>query len=317
MKELVTTPASKVAEGRTELDLFESGKAYYADGLYSLARDAFDALVLNFPNSPYREFAEIKVADSDFDQRKYAEAAVGYEQFLKDHPGSPSSGYALLQQARSHRLAYGGPGRDPAPLVRAREASERLLAQFPGSQYEPAARELRLDVLEQLTEHERIVRDFYVKQNRQQAAAVRDEIVQNRWEPLLAEERGALQQQVEAAAAEPRLQRGPVQPPARPSAPVMAPAGSVVVRKLECRDAEIVLHLSAAVDLAAEGSRIEPEDGKITFGLPGVSPISNDFECSRNGTVTAEEHGMIAVRTSRPALLFTMSRPDRVIIQFQ
>src|SRR5690606_5146246 len=98
------------------------------------------ALRDGYPLGPYTEFAEIKIADTHFFLRNYADAAPYYEQLLQNRSSSQSAAYLTLQAGRSYHLSNKGLGRDASALEKALTFYERVVEQFPRSLYAEAAR---------------------------------------------------------------------------------------------------------------------------------------------------------------------------------
>ncbi|NLF24668.1 MAG: outer membrane protein assembly factor BamD [Deltaproteobacteria bacterium] len=192
---LVVTGCSSSNEGKPEevpsseavnLDatqeaLFQTAQKLYQKGLYSVATDSYTALKNGYPVGAYAEYAELKLADAEFNAANYEDAAPLYENFIKDHPASKSTPYAIYQAARSHQSINRGVGRDPSPLYKSVELYDRLLAQYPESIYTQSAKEQRIKTLEQLALHEQMVIDFYGFQEKTDAVQARKVEFDEKW----------------------------------------------------------------------------------------------------------------------------------------
>src|SRR5262249_25882306 len=73
------TPADK---------LWEEGNQAYQDEAYELAIQKYKALLDQHPFDPHAEEAELKVAQSYYLNRKYAEAISAFGDFERMHPTS-------------------------------------------------------------------------------------------------------------------------------------------------------------------------------------------------------------------------------------
>ena len=144
-----------------EAELFENGKRYYQVALYSQAKETFEAIRDGYPLGPYAEFAEIKIADCEFQTAQYGSAALLYEEFLKNHPASVSSPYVLMRAAQSYQLSHRGIGRDSTSLHKALELYDQLLTRYPDSMHAGLAKEQRAQTQEYLAAYEKMVIDFY------------------------------------------------------------------------------------------------------------------------------------------------------------
>lgn len=326
----IKPPNTATIEG-AEAELFRAGKRLYANGLYSVARESFEALRANYPSSPLGEFAELKIADSYFDTGEYLSAQPLYEQFLKSYPLSGSAPYAMLQAGRSAHLAYRGPGRDPSGLHKSLAWYERILNEHPHSVYAPKALELRKDALSSLAEHESYVERFYRRREVLAAAERRAQARRERWEPLVQQATQALQ-----------VTRELQQSPHAPSPTVLAIArraptltepneerpshmdseraaasypGSVIVERVGCRDGTIALYLSKPFEPSGAPNRITIEDGVASLALSeaGGSPIST--RCDQI-EVTYDGQGSLSLRNvSADSLqVVPIRNPDRLLL---
>ncbi len=78
----------------------------------------------------------MKRAEAFFEQEGYPEAIVEYQHFLDMHRSHVLASYAQYRLAESHFSMATSVDRDPEPILKAREAFERLLDAYPGSKYE-------------------------------------------------------------------------------------------------------------------------------------------------------------------------------------
>lgn len=156
-----------------EQELFTNAKRQYQNSLQSVSRESFKSLKNNFPTGPYSEFAEIKIADSLFENADYAEALKIYEDYTKNRPSSVAVPYALLKAGRSAELSSAGAGRDPNPFIKALALYNQLIENFPESIYVEAAKQRKLGVTEILAEYELQVISFYEQQGKDNIADLR------------------------------------------------------------------------------------------------------------------------------------------------
>lgn len=166
--------ASSTTIDLSDRELFEQAKRHYTISLYSAAQGDFETLRDSFPSGPYREFAEIKIADSMFEQHEYLPAAAAYEDFVKNTPTSAAAPYATMRAGRSYQLAARGVGRDMTSVEKSVDLYDQLIKRYPTSPYAESARELRHSALEMLAEHERFISEFYEKKENEKAAAIRE-----------------------------------------------------------------------------------------------------------------------------------------------
>lgn len=168
-------------------ELLAKAKQLYSSGLYSVAKSSFQSLRDTYPLGPYAEFAELKIADCDFEVKDYEGAAARYDEFLKNRPSSPSASYAMLRLGRSQQFINKGIGRDSASLERALQTYTRLLEQHPSSVYARPAAAYKNQVMTRLAAQDRMIMDFYREQGQQKAYEARKAAYDAKWIPLLGE----------------------------------------------------------------------------------------------------------------------------------
>jgi len=83
----------------------------------------------------------IKRAESFFEKEDYAEAIIEYQHFLDLHKIHQLAPYAQYRLGESHHMMVKTFDRDASPVTMALAAFNKLLAEFPGSQWEADARE--------------------------------------------------------------------------------------------------------------------------------------------------------------------------------
>lgn len=117
--------------------------------------------------------AEIKIADAQFDNKDYIEAAASYEEFRKLHPNHEKAPYALYRQALSHYEQITGIDTDQTPVSNAVTLFESFLRLYPSSEYaEDVRNKLEVCRMKQV-EYEVYVGRFYYRTEKYSAAVKR------------------------------------------------------------------------------------------------------------------------------------------------
>lgn len=117
--------------------------------------------------------AELKIADAQFADKSYIEAAASYEEFRKLHPNHEKSPYALYRQALSQYEQITGIDTDQTPVSNAVTLFESFLRIYPSSEYTAEVRnKLEVCRLKQV-EHEIYVGRFYYRTDQYGAAIKR------------------------------------------------------------------------------------------------------------------------------------------------
>jgi outer membrane protein assembly factor BamD len=162
---------------------FELGEKALKGHDYADATAYFQYLRNKFPYSHFAPLAELRMADSNFEQEKYVESVDAYKNFIKDHPTNAQVDYAGFRIGLSHYkdipsdLFIVPPSyeKDQAQIKDAQTSLKDFLATYPDSSYVAKAKEMLSDVRERLARHELYVAKFYESHGRPRAAAWRYE----------------------------------------------------------------------------------------------------------------------------------------------
>ena len=153
------------------------------NGEYPDALAAFADVKAKFPYSKYAALADLRLADTHFEQGKFLEAVDAYRQFIKMHPTHQEIPYALWRIAESDFKQAPDAWwflpppeeRDQSTVRLAISAYQDVIDRYPQSEYAPQARAKIDDCHRLLAEHELYVAKFYWKHEKWQAAAARAE----------------------------------------------------------------------------------------------------------------------------------------------
>jgi outer membrane protein assembly factor BamD len=133
--------------------------------------------------SKYARLAELRIADADYEQEKFAEAIRGYKDFVRTHPTDEEDvAYARSRVAEASYaeipesfLMPAGEERDQASVVEAYKELKAYLADYPSSKQSAHIRDLVREVLGRLVHHELYVARFYLARENYDAAVARIE----------------------------------------------------------------------------------------------------------------------------------------------
>ncbi|MGB7574308.1 MAG: lipopolysaccharide transport periplasmic protein LptA [Thermodesulfobacteriota bacterium] len=165
----------KKIEGDPEV-LYKQGLTRFNKRDYPEALKKFEELKSSFPDSPpYTLLAELKVGDCHFLQKEYVEAIAAYEEFKKTHPSHEEIPYVQFQIGMSYFSQMLTLDRDQTPTKKALSSFEYLIANYPPSLFTEKAKEKTGVCKKRLADHEFYIGNFYYKQGRFQAAALRFE----------------------------------------------------------------------------------------------------------------------------------------------
>lgn len=164
-KELEKTPESLIAEG---LDAYQRKK-------YEKAGEAFQNLKDRFPYNPYAIVAELKLADSHFLNKEYLLAATAYKEFEKLHPSNEIIPYVIFQLAMCYFKQMPAIDRDQSYAFQAAQEFERLIKNYPRSEYVSQAESNLITAKKNLASHEFFIGEYYFHQKNYEAALGRFE----------------------------------------------------------------------------------------------------------------------------------------------
>lgn len=119
----------------------------------------------------------IKRAESFFEKEEYAEAVVEYQHFLDLHRAHVLAPYAQFRLGESHYMMMKTIDRDSTPVTNALAAYNKLLTDFPGSQWEAEARERIKACHSFLAQNAMFIGKFYLRREAYLAAAHRFEAI--------------------------------------------------------------------------------------------------------------------------------------------
>jgi outer membrane protein assembly factor BamD len=147
----------------------------------------FDEVKKQFPYSRFAALSELRIADCQFIQDNYMQAAIMYKQFIKTHPTHEDAHYAAYKRGLCfHEMIPGDWIITPPPHERdqtaardARAAFSKFLNAYPDSPWRDKAIKLLEEVEDLLVRHEIYVAKFYLRRNDRRAAVVRLEGIQS------------------------------------------------------------------------------------------------------------------------------------------
>lgn len=189
------TSASSVESGASvgALTYGQTAKANYDRGMAELDRKSLDRarryfkhVRSEFPYSRYATLADLRLADCDFAEEAYAEAAAAYRRFVRLHRAHDEADHAAFRRGLSFYkmipsdwfLVPPSHERDMSATHDAIRELRSFASQYPDSEYVPEARELIRDTLTRLARHEMYVARFYLRRGKHLAAIGRTEVVE-------------------------------------------------------------------------------------------------------------------------------------------
>ncbi|HMI92077.1 MAG TPA: outer membrane protein assembly factor BamD [Polyangiales bacterium] len=159
---------------RAALDEFYDDDCFEAEPLFRNVRR-------EFPYSRFAAVADLRVADCNMKDGKYAEAIEAYNQFVRYRPSHPEVPYARFMAALAHfeqipsdwLLAPPAFERDQHYAQESLRLLRRFMLDFPEDPLMPRARRMAEQAVRLLAAHELYVADFYLSREHPKAAAGR------------------------------------------------------------------------------------------------------------------------------------------------
>lgn len=183
----LVTGCDKEQRASTPLDYTENAKRDYDlameafdDKNWEASRQQLNEIKRKYGYSRYARLAELRLADADYEQDKFAEATAGYKSFIHDYPNDPEIPYAryrvTLTQYDAVSASFLLPSleeRDLAYVQDAHASIRGFLNDYPNSDHAPQLEYMQAVVTGLLARHELYVARFYLDRGKFPAAVAR------------------------------------------------------------------------------------------------------------------------------------------------
>jgi outer membrane protein assembly factor BamD len=153
-------------------DAYQEAMRSYHSKSWDDARALLSEVRKLFPYSRYATLAELRLADLNFEQEKYADAVSSYREFIQNHRMDRDVEYARYRIAKSlfrdideTFLLPPAEERDQATALEAYRELESVLRDNPRGRYLDDVRKMRDTVQGRLVRHELYVARFYLRQD--------------------------------------------------------------------------------------------------------------------------------------------------------
>lgn len=153
--------------------LYNTGVDLLSEGDGTRAITFFEEVERQHPYSVWANKAMLMAAYTRYRTRKFDDAIIGLERFIRLHPGSRDITYAYYLRALSYYEQIADIHRDQAATRLAMDALGEVVRRFPESEYAADAR-LKIDLTrDQIAGHEMAVGRWYEQRKEYQAAISR------------------------------------------------------------------------------------------------------------------------------------------------
>jgi len=157
--------------------MYQLAEARMAQKKFIKAREMLTKLRDDYPETSEAHLAQLRIADSLFETKAYALAAVEYQVFTEFHPASKWASYALFRLGLSKYNDVDAIDRDQQTTTEAVEAFRKLTTLYPDAQETSEAKPKLLELERRLVAHDLYIGEFYLKIKEYRAAAGRFETV--------------------------------------------------------------------------------------------------------------------------------------------
>ena len=153
-------------------DQFETAMQLYEDGDYDRAVGAFQAFVFNYPQDPRVPDARWLAAESYYRMEDWATAAQEYLNFQRDFPREARAAQAIYQAGRSYQEMSLRPELDQRDTERAINVYDRLLVEYPSSEFVEETGERVNELRNKLAEKVYLNAEYYFDHEDYEAAEI-------------------------------------------------------------------------------------------------------------------------------------------------
>jgi outer membrane protein assembly factor BamD len=165
-----SAPANKSAE-----IYYTEGEEFYTAKKYDDAIAAWKKVKESYTSPELTATAELKIADAQYDDKNYVEAAASYESFRKFHPKHVSASYALFRVALCNFNQIERIDTDQTPIKNSITLFETFLKEYPLDPLAAEAREKLQGCRMKQLQYEIYVGRFYLNTHKYRAAIKRFE----------------------------------------------------------------------------------------------------------------------------------------------
>lgn len=155
------------------MDYFKDGETAFADKNYEEAINHWKKVKESYFSPELTTMAELKIADAQYENETYIEAAASYEEFRKLHPGHEKAPYALFRQAMCNYKQITGIDTDQTPVSNSVNLFTTFIRTYPESGLAKDAREKLEECVKNQLKYEVYVGRFYLRTEKYQSAIKR------------------------------------------------------------------------------------------------------------------------------------------------
>ncbi len=172
---LFLLPLSGCSKGKKKMDLSDYelltfGEKDMSKERYAKARESFQRIIDEYPDSELRKEALLRLGDSYYNNEDYEEAKIEYTKYLEMFPATPMAAKAQYYLAMSSFMMVRNPERDQTATRQALKEFDKVIKKYPGSEFAKKAAEKMQVCNLWLAQGDFNIAMFYYKQKAYQSA---------------------------------------------------------------------------------------------------------------------------------------------------
>ncbi len=170
---LAACGGSKVKPTNSAEKYFQEGERYFEKNLYNDAIASWEKVRDTYYSPELTMLAELKIAEAYYASKRYEEAAVAFQDFLKQHPNDFRAPTIIYRMGLCYYQQILSADRDQTSTEKALQSFEELIRRFPNDPKVPEVKHLILRCRTRLAEHEVYVGWFYLRYKKYEPAIKR------------------------------------------------------------------------------------------------------------------------------------------------
>lgn len=163
-------------------DLYKQAEEYLQKTSYSKAAETFEKVELEHPYSSLAAKSRLMAAYAYYKDKKYDDAIIALDRFIKFHPGNKDIAYAYYLKAMCYYEQIVDVSQDQSNTEKAMQAFREVILRFPNSKYAKDAR-LKLELtVDHMAGQEMSIGRWYLSQENYLSALNRFSTVVNQYQ---------------------------------------------------------------------------------------------------------------------------------------
>lgn len=163
-------------------DLYKQAEEYLQKTSYSKAAETFEKVELEHPYSSLAAKSRLMAAYAYYKDKKYDDAVIALDRFIKFHPGNKDIAYAYYLKAMCYYEQIVDVSQDQGNTEKAMQAFREVILRFPNSKYAKDAR-LKLELtIDHMAGQEMSIGRWYLGQENYLSALNRFSTVVNQYQ---------------------------------------------------------------------------------------------------------------------------------------